>query len=66
METDNKPDETTLLIEKNMKEAYNLGVERAISFCKTQEQMYKMIDPRSPVPMVIDSIIKTLQHFKKY
>ncbi len=58
-------DETMLLIEKNMKDAYNLGISKAISFCESQKQMYAMIDPSSPVPMVIDSIIKTLAHFKK-
>lgn len=65
METENKPDETSLLVEKALLESYNHGIDRCIAFCQTQEQMYKMIDPSSPVPMVIDSIIKTLAHFKK-
>ncbi len=65
MDNDNKPDETSLLIEKTMKESYNMGIDRAIAFCESQKAIYSMIDPSSPVPMVIDSIIKTLHHFKK-
>lgn len=62
---ENKPSEQDVLIENSLKEFYNMGIDRAIEFCKSQYQLYQMIDPKSPVPMVIDSIAKTLQHFKK-
>jgi len=65
MDTENKPDEKDAAIEKAVNNAYNMGIDRAIEFCKSQYQLYSMIDPSSPVPMVIDSIIKTLHHFKK-
>ena len=68
MDTEIKKDDSLIdkeLFQKLLNESYNTGIERAIQFCISQEQMYKMIDPSSPVPMVIDSIIKTLHHFKK-
>jgi hypothetical protein len=69
METDNNAKKTPIVesqfYQNLFNEAHNVGIDRAISFCESQKQIYAMIDPRSPVPMVIDSIIKTLHHFKK-
>lgn len=50
---------------KLLDESYNTGIDRAISFCESQLAIYSIVDPKGHAVMVIDSIIKTLAHFKK-
>jgi len=46
-------------------EAHNMGVDRCINFVKSQEQMYRAIDPNGLSAITCEAIWKTLEHFIK-
>lgn len=48
-------------------QAYNVGIERCISFVKSQHMLYNALDPRNltGTATVLESIVETLEHFKK-
>lgn len=46
-------------------ECYNMGIDAAIRFIKSQRDMYYALNPRGNEVNVLKAVISSLEHFKK-
>lgn len=51
--------------EEIFNETYNMGIDAAIRFIKSQKDMYYALNPRGNEVNVLKAVIFSLEHFKK-